>query len=54
MWNNDNSTYGQGDRDRTQAKQAENKRNLILGLILAPVIFVGWVPVVWLASKVFK
>jgi hypothetical protein len=54
MWNNANSTYEQGDRDRTQAKQAENKRNIILGLILAPIIFVGWFPVVWIASKLIK
>ena len=54
MWNNTSSTYEQGDRDRTRVKQVENKRNLILGLILAPVIFVGWVPIVWIASKLIK
>ena len=54
MWNNANSTYEQGDRTRTRAKQAENKRNIVLGLILAPILFVGWVPVLWVVSKLIK
>jgi hypothetical protein len=54
MRNNFNSTYGQSERNRRLAREAEHKRNIIMGLILAPIIFAGWVPIVWLASKIFK
>jgi hypothetical protein len=55
MWNNSivNPTYGQSERNRTLAKQAESKRNFVLGLIMAPLIFAGWVPVVWIVGKIF-
>jgi hypothetical protein len=55
MWNNyTNSTYGQAERNRTKAKQAIARRNFFLGLILAPILIAGWVPIVWIASKIFK
>jgi hypothetical protein len=54
MWNNVSPSYGQSERNRTKAKQAIARRNFRLGLIFFPVWIAGWVPVVWLASKVFK
>jgi hypothetical protein len=54
MWNNTNSTYGQSERNRRLAREAEHKRNFFLGLILFPILIAGWMPVVWIASKVFK
>lgn len=49
-----NPTYGQAERNRTLAKQAEFKRNFFLGLIMAPVIFAGWFPILWIIGKVIK
>ena len=49
-----NTTYGQAERNRTLAKQAEFKRNFFLGLIMAPIIFAGWYPIVWIAGKVLE
>jgi hypothetical protein len=48
-----NPTYGQAERNRTLAKQAESRRNFFLGLIMAPMIFAGWYPVVWTLGKIF-
>jgi hypothetical protein len=48
-----NPTYGLAERNRTLAKQAESRRNFFLGLIMAPMIFAGWYPVVWTLGKIF-
>jgi hypothetical protein len=47
-----NPTYGQAERNRTLAKQADARRNFFLGLIMAPIIFAGWFPVVWVVGKI--
>jgi hypothetical protein len=54
MYNNreTNRTYGQSERNRRLAIEAQGKRNLILGLIMAPIYLLGWFPVVWIVSKV--
>jgi hypothetical protein len=56
MWNNVrvNPTYGQSERNRRLAREAKDRRNFFLGLILAPILIAGWVPVVWIFSKIFK
>jgi bacteriorhodopsin len=46
------STYGQAERNRTKAKQAAARRNFFLGLVIAPLVFAGWYPVVWIIGKV--
>lgn len=47
------STYGQSGRNRRLAIEAQGKRNLILGLIMAPIYLLGWFPIVWIIAKVF-
>jgi hypothetical protein len=48
------SNYGAGERIRRAAKEAEHRRNMMLGLILAPTFLLGWLPIVWVFSKIFK
>ena len=56
MWNNNlvNSTYGQSERNRTKAKNAERRRNMMLGIFIAPALMLGWFPLLWIISKIFK
>lgn len=51
MWNN--AMY-ETERRRMKEKADLARKNLIYGIILVPVIFVGWFPIVWILSKVFK
>ena len=48
-----NSTYGQSGRNRRLAIEAEQKRNFVLGLVMIPIYFLGWFPLVWIVAKVF-
>jgi len=48
------SNYVEAQRRRQKEKEAEHRRNTILGLIFAPVYLLGWVPIVWVFSKVLK
>jgi hypothetical protein len=50
MWNN--AMY-ETERRRMAEKQAEQQTKFIQGLILAPVLMLGWFPLVWLIAKVF-
>jgi hypothetical protein len=54
MWDNTNSTYGQAERNRRRARESENNRNFILGLILFPILIAGWMPILWIISKFIK
>ena len=56
MWNNAavNPTYGQSERNRRLAREAEDKRNFFLGLIFFPIWVTGWMPILWVVSKIFK
>ena len=47
------STYGQSERNRRLAREAENRSNLIKGMIMAPIYLFGWMPVLWIVIKVF-
>jgi len=49
-----NSTYGQSGKNRRKAIEAENRRNLMLGIFIAPALMLGWFPLVWIIAKVFK
>jgi hypothetical protein len=51
MWNN--AMY-ETERRRMAEKQSEQRTKFIQGLILAPVLMLGWFPLVWLIAKVFK
>jgi hypothetical protein len=42
------------ERQRVQEREAEQRTKLIQGMILVPVLFVGWYPLVWILSKFFK
>jgi hypothetical protein len=42
------------ERQRSEEKEAERRSNLIQGMILAPVFLLGWFPIVWILSKIFR
>ena len=42
------------ERQRTKEREAEKRAKLIQGMILAPVLMLGWFPILWIISKVFK
>jgi hypothetical protein len=42
------------ERQRTKEREAEQRAKLIQGMILAPVLMLGWFPILWIISKVFK
>jgi hypothetical protein len=42
------------ERQRTKEREAEQRAKLIQGMILVPVIFLGWYPIVWILSKIIK
>jgi hypothetical protein len=42
------------DRQRRQEREAEQRVRLIQGMILAPVFLLGWFPIVWILSKIFR
>jgi hypothetical protein len=45
--------YRQSEHNRRLAREAERNRNFKLGLIFAPIYLLGWIPIVWVVSKVF-
>ena len=49
MWNN--AMY-ETEKRRIAEKQAKEHNNFIMGLILAPMFFLGWFPIVWAISKI--
>ena len=51
MWND--AMY-ETERRRMKEKEELARKNLIHGIILAPVIFLGWFPIVWVLSKFLK
>jgi hypothetical protein len=42
------------ERKRKAEKDAEQRNRFIHGLILAPILALGWFPVVWGIAKIFK
>ena len=42
------------ERQRTKEREAEQRTKLIHGMILAPIMFLGWFPILWILSKFLK
>jgi hypothetical protein len=42
------------ERQRRKEKEAEQRTKLIQGIILAPILLLGWFPVLWILSKLIK
>jgi hypothetical protein len=42
------------ERQRIQERESQQRTRLIQGIILAPIMFLGWFPILWILSKVFK
>jgi hypothetical protein len=51
MWN---KAMYESEKRRIKEKADLAHKNLIHGMILAPVLFLGWFLVVWILSKIFK
>jgi uncharacterized membrane protein len=47
-------TYVEAQRRRQKEKEEIARANLIKGMIIAPIYLLGWFPVVWVLSKVFR
>jgi hypothetical protein len=44
----------EGERQRVQQREAEQRTKLIQGMILAPILLLGWFPALWVLSKLIK
>jgi hypothetical protein len=44
----------EAERQRVQQREAEQRTKLIQGIILAPILLLGWFPVLWILSKLIK
>jgi hypothetical protein len=42
------------ERKRQQEKESLQRTRLIQGIILAPIMFLGWFPILWVLSKFFR
>jgi hypothetical protein len=42
------------ERQRVKEREAEQRTKIIQGMILAPIMFLGWFPILWLLSKIFR
>jgi len=42
------------EQQRTKERKAEQRAKLIQGMILAPILLLGWFPIVWILSKFLK
>ena len=42
------------ERRRSAEKAAEARKNLIQGIILAPILLLGWFPILWIISKIIR
>jgi hypothetical protein len=42
------------EQQRTKECEAEQRAKLIQGIILAPILLLGWFPIVWILSKFLK
>lgn len=48
-----NSSYVEAQKRRQKEKEETARANLIKGIIIAPIYLLGWLPIVWVVSKVF-
>ena len=44
----------EAERERRREREAEQRTKLIQGIILAPVLMLGWYPIVWVLSKFLR
>jgi hypothetical protein len=44
----------EAEKERIKEREAEQRAKLIQGMILAPVLILGWFPIVWVLSKFLK
>ena len=44
----------EAERQRVKEREAEQRSKLIQGIILAPIMFLGWFPILWILSKLIK
>jgi hypothetical protein len=42
------------ERQRIKEREAEQRAKLIQGMILAPILLLGWFPIMWILSKFLK
>jgi hypothetical protein len=42
------------ERRRTKERESEQRTKFIQGMMLAPIMFLGWFPIVWILSNFFK
>ena len=40
------------ERQRIQEREAEQRSKLIQGMILAPILMLGWFPILWVMTKI--
>jgi hypothetical protein len=44
----------EAERQRVQQREAEQRTKLIQGIILVPILLLGWFPALWVLSKLIK
>ena len=44
----------EAERQRVQEKETEQRAKLIQGIILTPILLLGWFPILWILSKLIK
>jgi hypothetical protein len=42
------------EKQRRQERESLQRTRLIQGMILAPILMLGWFPILWILSKVIK
>jgi uncharacterized membrane protein len=42
------------EKQRRQEKESLQRTRLIQGMIIAPIFLLGWFPIVWILSKIFR
>jgi hypothetical protein len=42
------------EQQRIKEREAEQRAKLIQGMILAPILLLGWFPIMWILSKFLK
>jgi len=42
------------ERQKQQEKESQQRTRLIQGMILTPVLLLGWFPILWILSKLIK
>jgi hypothetical protein len=51
MWN---KAMYESEKRRVKEKEELARKNLIHGMILAPILLLGWFPIMLIVAKIFK